>query len=64
LKYPGVVDFRKALKELDEKTYIKTSLLACELRNDYITLYDLLAKNLDILMTPRKGEDEKLSRMY
>jgi len=64
LKYPGVADFRKALKELDEKTYIKTSLLACELRNDYITLYDLLAKNLDTLITPRKGEDEKLSRMY
>jgi len=64
LKYPGVADFRRALKELDEKTYIKTSLLACELRNDYITLYDLLAKNLEILTTPRKGEEEKLSRMY
>jgi len=64
LKYPGITDFRKALKELDEKTYIKTSLLACELRNDYISLYDLLSKNLDTLMTPRKGEDEKLSRMY
>jgi hypothetical protein len=64
LKFPGVADYKKALKELDEKTYIKTSLLACELRNDYITLYDLLAKNLDTLITPRKGEEEKLSRMY
>jgi len=64
IKYPGIADYRKALNELDEKTYIKTSLLACELRNDYITLYDMLAKNLDTLITPRKGEDEKLMRMY
>jgi hypothetical protein len=64
LKYPGVADYRRALQELDEKTYIKSSLLACELRNDYITLYDLLAKNLETLVTPRRGEEEKLSRMY
>jgi len=64
LKYPNVMDFRWALRELDEKTYIKTCLLACELRNDYITLYDLLAKNMDTLTTPRGGEDEKLARMY
>jgi len=64
LKYPNVMDFRWALRELDEKTYIKTCLLACELRNDYITLYDLLAKNMDTLTTPRGGEEEKLARMY
>jgi len=64
LKYPGIADYRRALRELDEKSYIKTSLLACELRNDYITLYDLLAKNLDTLITPRRGEEEKLNRMY
>jgi hypothetical protein len=64
LKHPNVMDFRCALRELDEKTYIKTCLLANELRNDYITLYDLLAKNLDTLITPRGGEDEKLARMY
>jgi len=64
LNYPGIADYQRALRELDEKSYIKTSLLACELRNDYITLYDLLAKNLDTLITPRRGEEEKLSRMY
>jgi len=64
LKNPNVEDFRCALRELDEKTYIKTCLLASELRNDYITIYDLLAKNLDTLITPRGGEDEKLARMY
>jgi len=64
LKNPNVADFRCALRELDEKTYIKTCLLASELRNDYITLYDLLAKNLDTLITPRGGEDDKLARMY
>jgi proteasome activator subunit 2 (PA28 beta) len=64
LKHPNVEDFRFALRELDEKTYIKTCLLASELRNDYITIYDLLAKNLDTLITPRGGEDEKLARMY
>jgi len=64
LKNPNIQDFRYALRELDEKTYIKTCLLACELRNDYITLYDLLAKNMETLMTPRGGEEEKLARMY
>jgi len=65
IQYPGVVDFQEALKELDEKTYIKTSLLACELRNDYITLYDSLSKNLETLMSPRgRDEDEKIARMY
>lgn len=64
LKNPNVEDFRYALHELDEKTYIKTCLLASELRNDYITVYDLLAKNLDTLITPRGSEDEKLARMY
>lgn len=64
LKNPNIQDFRCALRELDEKTYIKTCLLACELRNDYITLYDLLAKNMDTLVTPRGGEEERLARMY
>jgi len=64
LKNPNIQDFRFALRELDEKTYIKTCLLACELRNDYITLYDLLAKNMDTLVTPRGGEEERLARMY
>jgi hypothetical protein len=64
LKFPNVYDFRAAIRELDEKTYIKTCLLACELRNDYIKLYDMLAKNIDTLLTPRGGEEEKLARMY
>jgi len=64
VKYPGIQDFKCALKELDEKTYIKTSLLACELRNDYITLYDLLSKNLETLAAPRGQEEEKLARLY
>jgi hypothetical protein len=64
LKNPNIEDFRHALRELDEKTYLKTCLLACELRNDYITLYDLLAKNMDNLVTPRGGEEERLARMY
>lgn len=64
LDYPGVADFRRALKELDEKTYLKTILIACELRNDYITLYDMLTKNLDTLAAPKGDENEKLARMY
>jgi len=65
VEHPGIQDFKESLKELDEKTYIKTSLLSCELRNDYITLYDMLSKNLDTLMSPRgKDESEKIARMY
>ncbi len=64
IKFPGIQDYRLALQELDEKSYIKTSLLACDLRNDYLTLYDLLSKNLDTLTKPRGSEDEKIARMY
>jgi hypothetical protein len=64
LKFPNVNDFRAAIRELDEKTYIKTCLLACALRNDYLKLYDMLAKNIETLLTPRGGEEEKLARMY
>jgi proteasome activator subunit 2 (PA28 beta) len=65
VEHPGIQDFKESLKELDEKTYIKSSLLACELRNDYITLYDMLSKNMDTLVSPRgRDEDEKIARMY
>jgi len=64
LMRPGIDDYQQALKEMDNKQYIKVSLLTCELRNDYITLYDLLAKNLETLKAPRGNSEQNLSTMY
>jgi len=46
LTNPGLKDFRIALKKLDEKMYMKTCLLACQLRNNYVTLWDFFSKSL------------------
>jgi len=62
LKYPGIQDFRQAVKELDEKQYIQTALVAGDLRNSYMVLYDLITKNFDKLYNPRNNDN--MSVMY
>lgn len=57
LKYPGVVDFRRTITELDEKQYIKAHLFMLDLRNDYALLFDIISKNIDRLASPRDQSD-------
>jgi hypothetical protein len=46
--------------------YIKISNLAGGLRNDVMTIFDLLSKNLEVLVQPRGpgGGDEHMKAMY
>jgi len=64
LDYPNVEDYRKSLKELDEKQYIKSSIMPCDLRNDFIALYMLISQHLEVLIQPRGNEAEHMRTMY
>jgi len=52
-KYPHVEDYRRTVKELDEKEFVSLRLVLCELRNQYATLHDLIIKNIDKIKKPR-----------
>ena len=66
LKYPGLEDFRRAIIELDEKMYMKTSMVAADIRSLYLLLFDLLSKNLSTLLdAPSSAENKEVtSKMY
>ena len=66
IKYPGLSDFRNALVELDEKTYIKTAMVASDMRSLYLLLFDLLSKNLTTLLEAplKSGNKEAQDRMF
>lgn len=55
LKYPGIVDYRHSLKELDEKEYINLRLCCLDLRNNYAILHDMIMKNMEKIKTPRSN---------
>lgn len=59
-KYPHVEDYRRTVKELDEKEFVSLRLVLCELRNQYATLHDLIIKNLDKIKKPRTTNTENM----
>ena len=59
-KYPHIEDYRRAVKELDEKEYLSLWLVMCEIRNRYCTLHDIVIKNLEKLKKPRSCNSESL----
>ncbi|KAL0212709.1 hypothetical protein RCL1_006335 [Eukaryota sp. TZLM3-RCL] len=62
LKYPGVVDYTLAIREMDEKELFSLWGVVLEIRNNYLILRDLLLKNLDKVKAPRKKF--QASQMY
>lgn len=52
-KYPHIEDYRRTVRELDEKEYLSLRLVVSELRNHYATLHDLITKNLEKIKKPR-----------
>ncbi|KAH8419597.1 hypothetical protein KR222_008132 [Zaprionus bogoriensis] len=46
-KYPQLEDYRRAIVELDENKYLSLWLVVCEVRNRYLSLYDIVNKNQD-----------------
>ncbi|XP_022122139.1 proteasome activator complex subunit 3 isoform X1 [Pieris rapae] len=59
-KYPHIEDYRRAVKELDEKEYISLWLVMCEIRNRYCSLHDIVIKNLEKIKKPRSSNAETL----
>lgn len=58
--YPHIDDYRRAIKELDEKEFFSLRLIVAELRNHYAILCDLIAKNGDKIRKPRSSNAENM----
>jgi len=52
-KYPHIDDLQQFVVELDEKHYLQCRLMACELRNHYSVLHDMILKNIEKIKKPR-----------
>lgn len=59
-KYPHIDDYRRAVRELDEKEYLTLWLTMCEVRNRYCVLHDLVLKNYDKIKRPRTTNTDAL----
>ncbi|KAG7459627.1 hypothetical protein MATL_G00212740 [Megalops atlanticus] len=59
-KYPHVEDYRRSVKEVDEKEYISLKVIVSELRNQYVVLHDMILKNIEKIKKPRSSNSEAL----
>ncbi|XP_042247691.1 proteasome activator complex subunit 3-like [Thunnus albacares] len=60
IKYPHVEDYRRTVSEIDEKEYISLKIIVSELRNQYVTLHDMILKNIEKIKKPRSCNSEAL----
>ncbi|KAL2101486.1 hypothetical protein ACEWY4_003247 [Coilia grayii] len=59
-KYPHVEDYRRTVSEIDEKQYISLKIIVSELRNQYVTLHDMILKNIEKIKRPRSSNADAL----
>ncbi|XP_043269823.1 proteasome activator complex subunit 3 isoform X2 [Venturia canescens] len=59
-KYPHILDYRRAIQELDEKEFASLWLIISEVRNRYCALHDLVIKNLEKIKKPRSSNAQSL----
>lgn len=59
-KYPHVEDYRRTVSEIDEKEYISLKIIVSELRNQYVTLHDMILKNIEKIKRPRNSNADAL----
>uniref|UniRef100_A0A668ALM9 Proteasome activator complex subunit 3 n=1 Tax=Myripristis murdjan TaxID=586833 RepID=A0A668ALM9_9TELE len=59
-KYPHVEDYRRTVSEIDEKEYISLKIIVSELRNQYVTLHDMILKNIEKIKKPRSSNSDAL----
>uniref|UniRef100_A0A1A9VTR7 Proteasome activator PA28 C-terminal domain-containing protein n=1 Tax=Glossina austeni TaxID=7395 RepID=A0A1A9VTR7_GLOAU len=55
VKYPHIDDYRNAVVELDEKQYLDLWMIISNVRNRYLSLLDVVTKNMEKLKTPRSS---------
>ncbi|KAG8006746.1 Proteasome activator complex subunit 3 [Nibea albiflora] len=53
-------DYRRTVMEIDEKEYISLKIIVSELRNQYVTLHDMILKNIEKIKKPRNSNAEAL----
>lgn len=51
--YPGLEDLRLSLIQMDDRTYLRLQLAVADLRNEIVTIFDLLCKNMPKLKVPK-----------
>ena len=54
------MDYRHTATEIGEKEYISLRLIISELRNQYVTLHDMILKNIEKIKQPRSSNAETL----
>ncbi|KAG9343785.1 hypothetical protein JZ751_013166 [Albula glossodonta] len=59
-KYPHVEDYRRTVTETDEKEYVSLKIIISELRNQYVTIHDMILKNIEKIKKPRNSNAEAL----
>lgn len=59
-KYPHIDDARQAVREIDERKLLLLWRSVADMRNMYVSLHDLVTKNLEKLMRPRSSNVESL----
>jgi len=53
VKYPFVDDYRRSVKEIDDKQVINMKISLNEIRNQYLLILDVVSKNYEKIKTPR-----------
>uniref|UniRef100_A0A8C0E261 Proteasome activator PA28 C-terminal domain-containing protein n=1 Tax=Balaenoptera musculus TaxID=9771 RepID=A0A8C0E261_BALMU len=59
-KYPQVEDYCHTMTEIDVKEYICLQLILSELRNQSVTLYGMILKNIEKIKSPWSSNEEML----
>jgi len=60
LKHPTVMDYKQTILECDEMEYISLRICLLDLRNGYMTMHDLLQKNLEKIRAPRSTSNRDM----
>jgi len=61
VKYPFVDDYRRSVREIDDKQVINMKISLNEIRNQYLLILDVISKNYEKIKTPRS---QNTSTMY
>lgn len=56
-KYPHSQDYRRALRENDEKFYLSLCIALSDIRKHYVSLHDLVVKNLNKIKKPKSNDN-------
>lgn len=62
VKYPYIDDYRRGIKEIDDKAYLSLQFSFNEIRNHYLLILDVVSKNYEKIKKPRSSYN--LESMY